>query len=288
MGKSTAFTNPENPGDKMENITTWISDNAADWAIQIGMAIAIFVIGKKIARTVSNLIETGMRRSGTDELLVDFIGNISYAILVVAVVLAAIDSLGVNVTSLMAIMGAAGLAIGLALKDSLSNFAAGVMIIIFRPFSAGDYITAGGTSGSVDEIGLFATVMHTPDNQRIIVPNNAIISGNIVNTSALPTRRLDLVFGIGYDDNIGQARDIIMEIMGADERILKEPEAAVAVAELADSSVNLNVRPWVNSGDYWALRADLLEGIKVRFDEAGISIPYPQQDVHMHEVKAVA
>ena len=272
----------------MENITTWISDNASDWAIQIGIAIAIFIIGKKIARTVSNLIEAGMRRSNTDELLVDFIGNISYGILVVAVVLAAIDSLGVNVTSLMAIVGAAGLAIGLALKDSLSNFAAGVMIIIFRPFASGDFITAGGTSGVVDEIGLFATQMHTGDNQRIIVPNNAIISGNIVNTSALPTRRLDLVFGIGYNDNIGKARDIIMEIMNADERIFKDPPAAVAVGELADSSVNLNVRPWLDSGDYWAVRADLLEGIKVKFDEVGISIPYPQQDVHMHEVKSVA
>ena len=272
----------------MENITTWISDNAADWGIQIGIAIAIFLIGKKIARTVSNLIEAGMRRSKTDELLVDFIGNISYGILVVAVVLAAVDSLGVNVTSLMAIVGAAGLAIGLALKDSLSNFAAGVMIIIFRPFAAGDFITAGGTSGVVDEIGLFATLMHTGDNQRIIVPNNAIISSNIINTSALPTRRLDLVFGIGYNDNIGNARDIIMGIMDADERILKDPPAAVVVGELADSSVNLNVRPWLNSGDYWAVRADLLEGIKVKFDEVGISIPFPQQDVHMHEVKSVA
>jgi small conductance mechanosensitive channel len=272
----------------MENITSWISENAADWAIQIGIAIAIFVIGKMIARKVSNLIEAGMRRSGTDELLVDFIGNISYAILVVAVILAAIDSLGVNVTSLMAVVAAAGLAIGLALKDSLSNFAAGVMIIIFRPFASGDFITAGGASGVVDEIGLFATQMHTGDNQRIIVPNNALISGNIINTSALPTRRIDLVFGIGYQDNIGQARDIMMEVMSADERILKDPAAAVAVAELADSSVNLNVRPWVNSADYWAVRADLLEGIKVRFDDAGISIPYPQQDVHMHEVKSVA
>ena len=172
----------------MESLTNWVSENAVDWAIQIGIAIAIFVIGKMIARKVSNLIKAGMHRSGTDQLLVDFVGNISYAILVVAVILAAIDSLGVNVTSLMAVVAAAGLAIGLALKDSLSNFAAGVMIIIFRPFGAGDFITAGGASGVVDEIGLFATQMHTGDNQRIIVANNAIISGNIINTSALPTR----------------------------------------------------------------------------------------------------
>jgi len=274
-------------GDIMENLSTWISENAATWALQIGIAIAIFVIGKIIARQISKLIQKAMQRAGSDPILVGFIGNVSYGLLLVAVVLAAIDSLGVNVTSLMAILGAAGLAIGLALKDSLSNFAAGVMIIIFRPFKIGDYITAGGTSGSVDEIGLFATMMHTPDNQRIIVPNSSIIGGNITNTSALPTRRVDLVFGIGYDDNIGQARDIIMSVIEADERILADPAPAIAVAELADSSVNLNVRPWVESADYWAVRADLIETIKVKFDEAGISIPYPQQDVHMHEVKAV-
>ncbi|MCP4472883.1 MAG: mechanosensitive ion channel [Gammaproteobacteria bacterium] len=270
----------------MENLGTWISENAATWGVQIGIAIAIFVVGKIIARQISKLIQKGMQRAGSDPILVSFIGNVSYVILLVAVVLAAIDSLGVNVTSLMAILGAAGLAIGLALKDSLSNFAAGVMIIIFRPFKIGDYITAGGTAGVVDEIGLFATLMHTPDNQRIIVPNSSIIGGNITNTSALPTRRIDLVFGIGYDDNIGQARDIIMSVIEADERILADPAPTVAVAELADSSVNLNVRPWVESADYWTVRPDLLETIKVRFDEAGITIPYPQQDVYMHEVKA--
>lgn len=270
----------------MENITSWISENAADWGIRIAIAIVIFYVGKIIARMISGIIQKAMRKSGTDEMLVGFVGSISYALLLAAVVLAAVDSLGVNVTSLMAILAAAGLAVGLALKDSLGNFAAGVMIIIFRPFRIGDYITAGGTAGSVDEIGLFATLLHTPDNQRVIVPNSSIIGGNIINTSALPTRRVDLVFGIAYDDNIGQARDIIMAIMSADERILKDPEAAVAVGELGDSSVNLNVRPWVNSGDYWAVRADLLEGIKIKFDEAGISIPFPQQDVYMHEVRS--
>jgi small conductance mechanosensitive channel len=272
----------------MENLTTLISENAFEWGVKIALAIVIFYVGKIIARVVRSLIKQGMRRAKADELLVDFIGNISYAILLVAVVLAAVDSLGVNVTSLMAIVGAAGLAIGLAMKDSLSNFAAGVMMIIFRPFKTGDFITAGGTSGVVDQIDLFATIMHTPDNQRIIVPNSAIMGSTITNTSALPTRRLDLVFGIGYDDNIGQARDIIMGVLTADERVLEDPAPAVAVGELGDSSVNLNVRPWVKSEDYWGLRADLLEGIKVKFDEAGISIPYPQQDVYMHEVKAAS
>ena len=269
----------------MENITTWVSEHGIDWGIKIVIAIAIFIIGKMIARMVANLAKKALQRAGTDAMLVNFLGSIIYSVLIVAVLLAAVDSLGVNVTSLMAILGAAGLAVGLALKDSLSNFAAGVMIIIFRPFKIGDFITAGGCSGVVDEIGLFATLMHTGDNQRIIVPNSGILGGNITNTSALPTRRIDLVIGIGYDDNIGKAREIIMGILDTDERVLKDPAAAVAVSELGDSSVNLNVRPWVNSGDYWPVRADLLEGIKTKLDKAGISIPYPQQDVHMHEVK---
>ena len=271
----------------MENLSTWISANGVDWGIKIAVAIAIFFVGKIVARMLGNLLERALRKGGTDEMLIKFLGNITYGVLLVAVVLAAIDTLGVNVTSLMAILGAAGLAVGLALKDSLGNFAAGVMIIIFRPFKIGDYISAGGAAGTVDEIGLFATLMHTPDNQRVIVPNSSIIGGNITNTSALPTRRVDLVFGIGYDDNIGQARDIIMGVIEADARILDDPAPAVAVGELADSSVNLNVRPWVKAEDYWPVRADLLETIKVKFDEAGISIPFPQQDVYMHEVKAV-
>ncbi|MFT5658641.1 MAG: small conductance mechanosensitive channel [Gammaproteobacteria bacterium] len=270
----------------MENVTTWISTHGVDWGIKIILAIAIFIIGKMVARMLSNLVRKALSRSKTDSMLVDFLGSITYGVLLLAVVLAAVDSLGVNVTSLLAILGAAGLAVGLALKDSLSNFAAGVMIIIFRPFKLGDFITAGGASGVVDEIGLFATLMHTGDNQRIIVPNSSILGGNITNTSAMPTRRIDLVIGIGYDDNIGQARDIIMTILQANELILKDPAPGVAVGELGDSSVNINVRPWVNSADYWGVRSELLEDIKVKFDEAGISIPFPQQDVHMHEVKA--
>ncbi len=270
----------------MENVSNWVLNHGIDWGIKIAIAIAIFIIGKFIARMVSNLTRKALQRAKTDDMLIGFLCNILYTVLLIAVLLAAVDSLGVNVTSLMAILGAAGLAVGLALKDSLSNFAAGVMIIIFRPFNIGDFINAGGASGVVDEIGIFSTLMHSGDNTRIIVPNSAILASNIVNTSALPTRRIDLVIGIGYDDNIGQARDIIMAILQTDERILEEPAPGVAVAELGDSSINLNVRPWVNSGDYWTVRPDLLEAIKTKLDEAGISIPYPQRDVHMHEVKA--
>ncbi|MFT5549135.1 MAG: small conductance mechanosensitive channel [Candidatus Azotimanducaceae bacterium] len=272
-------------GQKMDSLTNWVSNNGVEWGIKVSIAIAIFIVGKIIARILSNLLKKVLNKSGTDSMLVNFLGSISYGVLIIAVVLAAVDSLGVNVTSLMAVLGAASLAVGLALKDSLSNFAAGVMIIIFRPFKIGDFVTAGGAAGVIDEIGLFATLMHTGDNQRIIIPNSAILSGNITNTSALPTRRIDLVIGIGYDDNIGQARDIIMAILTSNDLILKAPPPAVSVAELGDSSINLNVRPWVNSADYWGVRAELLEGIKGKLDEAGISIPYPQQEIHVHEVK---
>jgi len=270
----------------MENVINWISEHGVDWAIQIGIAIAIFIVGKYLARILSNILEKAMRRSRMSDLLVSFLGNIAYGMLLVAVVIAAVDSLGVNVTSFMAILGAAGLAVGLALKDSLGNFAAGVMIIIFRPFQIGDYITAGGTEGTVDEIGLFATLMHTGDNQRIIVPNSSIIGDNIINATTLPTRRIDLVIGISYDDNIGQAKDILKSILDADERVLDDPAPVIRVGELGDSSVNLQVRPWVRTEDYWPARTELLEVIKVKLDDAGISIPFPQRDVHLHEVKA--
>jgi len=258
------------------------------WIIKIALAIAIFYVGRMVAKWLVQVMEKVLRKSAMDDMLVDFIGNIVYALLLVFVVLAALDQLGVNTTSALAVLGAAGLAIGLALQSSLSNFAAGVMLIMFRPFKTGDFIEAGGVSGVVETIAVFSTTMRTGDNKEVIVPNGQIYGGTIVNYSTRDTRRIDLVFGIGYDDNIKQAKDIITEVMARDERILKDPAAAVAVAELADNSVNLNVRPWVANGDYWGVRADLLENVKIAFDEAGISIPYPQRDVHLHEVKASA
>lgn len=264
--------------------SAWIQEYAIPWAIKIGLALVIFIVGKWIARAIANGLGKGMRRAKMDDMLVAFLSNIAYGVLLVAVVLAAVGQLGVETTSLLAIFGAAGLAVGLALKDSLSNFAAGVMMLIFRPFRIGDFIEAGGVSGVVDEIQLFCTLMHTGDNRRIIVPNSAIFSGTIVNVSALENRRIDLVIGIGYDDNIGKARDVIAAVIAADERVLSDPEPGIAVGELADSSVNLNVRPWVKSGDYWPVRADLLENIKVALDANGISIPYPQVDQHVHVV----
>jgi small conductance mechanosensitive channel len=256
------------------------------WAIRIGVALAIFIVGRWIARWLTNMVRKVMTKSSMDEMLINFLGNIVYMVLLLAVVMAALDHLGIQTTSLLAVFGAAGLAVGLALKDSLSNFSSGVMIILFRPFKVGDFIEAGGATGVVEEVRIFATIMKTGDNREIIVPNSQIYSGTIINYSAKATRRIDLVFGIGYGDDIAKAKQIMDDIMKQDERILADPAPAVAVGELADSSVNFNVRPWVNSGDYWPVRADLLEKIKLAFDANGISIPYPQQDVHMHEVSS--
>ena len=254
------------------------------WAIRIGVALAIFIVGRWIARWLTNMVRKVMTKSSMDEMLINFLGNIVYMILLLAVVMAALDHLGIQTTSLLAVFGAAGLAIGLALKDSLSNFSSGVMIILFRPFKVGDFVEAGGATGVIEEVRIFATIMKTGDNREIIVPNSQIYSGTIVNYSAKATRRIDLVFGIGYDDDIAKAKQFMDDIMKQDDRILSDPAPAVAVGELADSSVNFNVRPWVNSADYWPVRADLLEKIKLAFDANGISIPYPQQDVYMHEV----
>ncbi len=256
------------------------------WAINLTLALVIFVIGRWIARAVTRALGRLMKRAGLDESLVDFLGNLIYAALLVVVIIAALDRLGVDTTSVLAIFATAGLAIGLALKDSLSNLAAGVMLVLFKPFKLGDFVEAGGVSGVVESIRIFSTLLKTPDNREIIVPNGQIYGGTIVNYSARDTRRIDLVFGIGYDDDIRQAKALIEQIMAADERILDDPAPAVMVAELADSSVNLAVRPWVRSEHYWAVRADLLERVKLAFDEAGISIPYPQTDVHLHKVRA--
>lgn len=253
------------------------------WTLRILVAAAIFFIGKWLAARVTQLARGVMERGGMDVMLSDFLANILYAVLLAVVAIAALDHLGVQTTSLLAVLGAAGLAVGLALKDSLANFSSGVMLIIFRPFKVGDFIEAAGVSGVVEKVSIFNTVLRSGDNREIIVPNGQIYGGTIVNVSARDTRRIDLVVGIGYDDDIRKARGLLQEILGADERILKDPAPAVSVAELADSSVNLNVRPWVATGDYWGVRSDLLETIKTRFDAEGISIPFPQRDVHLYQ-----
>jgi small conductance mechanosensitive channel len=262
-------------------INQLMSTYVIPWGINIALAIAIFIAGRIITKLLVKLLRKVLHKTGMDEILVNFVSSIVNTALLLFVIIAALDKLGVDTTSLIALLGAAGLAIGLALQNSLQNFASGVMLIIFRPFKAGDMIEAGGTAGVVESISIFNTVLRTGDNREVIVPNGSIYNGTIINYSARETRRIDLVFGIGYGDDIKQAKEIMQGILASDERIHKEPEPLVAVAELADSSVNFNVRPWVDTGDYWAVRFDLTERIKLAFDENGISIPYPQMDLHI-------
>jgi small conductance mechanosensitive channel len=253
------------------------------WSINIVMALIIYVIGRIIVKILVNLFGKVMARSKYDDMLVDFVKAILNSILMLFVIVASLDRLGVDTTSLVAILGAAGLAIGLSLQGSLQNFAAGVMLLVFRPFKSGDFVEAGGTAGVVKSISIFTTIMTTPDNKEIIVPNGSIYSGNITNYSAKPTRRVDMVVGISYDSDLRKAKAILNEMVAADERILKDPEPKVAVSELADSSVNFIVRPWVESSDFWAVKWDFTEAVKLRFDQEGIIIPYPQMDVHLHK-----
>jgi len=253
------------------------------WSIRIVTALLIFVIGRWLARLLVKMARRLMQKSQVDAMLIDFIANIAYALLLVIVVLSALDQLGVKTTSALAILGAAGLAVGLSLQNSLSNFASGVMLIVFRPFKTGDYVEAGGTSGIVEAISLFTTRMRTGDNREVIVPNGQIYSGTITNYSARDTRRIDMLFSIGYEDDIKLAKTLIESALGQESRILADPAPAIMVMELGASSVDLAVRPWVNSAEYWLVRSDLLESIKAAFDANGISIPYPQQDIHIKD-----
>lgn len=279
------LTNP----DEALNPDTYIQylKIGKDWLVTHGpgiiVALVILVIGRWLAMWFATIGRKAMNRGGVEETLARFLAKLIYYALLAAVVIAAADQVGINTTSFLAIMGAAGLAVGLALKDSLANFASGVMLILFRPFKVGDAVTAGGVTGKVQQIDIFSTIILTPDNQRFIIPNSGITSGVITNINAEPTRRIDLVIGIGYDDDIQLAKDTITELVRADDRILEDPAPAIAVAELGASSVDIIVRPWVKTDNYWNVRLDLTEKIKLTFDEKGISFPYPQQDVHMYQ-----
>ena len=265
------------------DIGNLISTYIVPWAINIFFALVIFIVGRWVIRILIKLLRKALGRAKMDDILINFVASMASALLLLFIIIAALNQLGVNTTSLIALLGAAGLAIGLALQNSLQNFASGVMLIIFRPFKTGDFVEAGGTSGVVEHISIFTTIMRTGDNREVIVPNRAIYNGTITNYSARETRRIDMVFGIGYDDDIKKAKEILQQLLDADERVLKDPAPLIAVGELADSSVNFNVRPWVKSGDYWAVKFDFTEQVKLTFDAQGISIPYPQMDVHMEK-----
>jgi len=245
------------------------------------VAALIILFGYWIAKSVSNKVSKGMEDKKVDATVSRFIGKLLFSILFILVVLAALSQIGIQVTSFIAILGAAGLAVGLALQGSLSNFASGVLLVLFRPIKAGDFVEAGGVAGSVKEISIFSTVLGTGDNKVVIVPNSSVMSGPITNYSTMPTRRVDMVVGISYDADIRLAKQILEQLANEDERVLKDPAVTIAVAELADSSVNLVFRPWVNSGDFWPVKFSMTERIKLAFDEAGIGIPYPQMDIHM-------
>jgi small conductance mechanosensitive channel len=258
------------------------------WGWRIVAALLIFFIGRWVAKLVRNGVKGVMTRRGLDQMLVGFLGAILYSILLVAVIIAAVGQLGIQTTPLVAVLGAAGLAIGLALQSSLGNFASGVMLVLFRPFTKGDYVEAGGTSGTVDEVGIFTTVLNTPDNRRVIVPNGQITNDTITNYSAHATRRIDLIIGVSYDDDLRVARETLDRTIRAHDKVLDDPEPIVWVMELGDSSVNFAVRPWVQAADYWQVRNELLEQLKVALEDAGCSIPFPQRDVHVYRTEADA
>jgi small conductance mechanosensitive channel len=263
---------------------TNLAEVAINAGINLVIALAIFIIGKWLAKRVQNTFKRLLRKREVDDVLVDFLGTIVFVLILVAAVVAAFDQLGIPATSFMAIIGAAGLAIGLALKDSLSNFAAGVMLVLFRPFAKGDFIDAGGITGTVDEISLVSTLLTTPDNKLITVPNAMIYSSAITNFSAKETRRIDMVFGVGYDDDLKVVAGVLEKVCSEHPKVLEEPATGVFISNLGDSSVDFSVRPWVKGEDYWGVRAEILKSAKLELEAAGCNIPYPQTDVHLHQV----
>jgi small conductance mechanosensitive channel len=267
-------------------IWTMVQTTGVDLGINLVTAIVIFFVGKWIVNLVVKGMLKAMQKGDMDITLRRFVANLARMLLMLFVIIAAIHQLGIQTASLIALLGAAGLAVGLALQGSLSNFAAGVLIVLFRPYKVGDWIEGGGVSGAVEEVQILTTVLKTGDNKRVIIPNSQIMGTTITNYSANETRRVDLVVGVSYSDDLDKVRKELEGLVAADERILKDPAVTIAVSELADSSVNFVLRPWVNTADYWGVYFDLTEAIKKRFDEVGISIPFPQRDVHIHNVPA--
>ena len=264
-------------------LTNTLATLVADWGLNVVGAIAVLLIGRMAAGWARKLTRASLARGGVDETLIPFVSRLTYTGVMLFVAIAVVGMFGVPTASFVAVLGAAGLAVGLAFQGTISNFASGVMLLIFRPVSVGDFVDIGGTTGKVGEIRIFATVLNTPDNVRIIVPNSSVFGQTIKNYSSNATRRVDLVMGVSYDDDLSVVVRTIEEVIAADGRILAEPEPVVAVAELADSSVNLVVRPWCNADEYWQVRWDLIRTLKERLEAAGCTIPYPQRDVHVHQ-----
>ena len=277
---------------KLDGIVTsgqkFLDDRGPEFAAKLLAGVVILFVGLWLSKAAAAILSRVLLGMKIDETLTKFLCRVAYAMIVALVAIAALGAIGVDTTAMAAVFAAAGLAVGLALQDSLSNFASGVMIILFRPFAAGDFIEAGGATGIVEEIHIFHTMMRTPDNVQLLVPNGKITGGNISNYSRKETRRIDLVVGCGYGDNLQTVKQFLSELVQNDLRILPEPAPIVAVHELAENSVNFVVRPWVANADYWSVRWDLTEAIKTGFDEHGFQIPFPQRDLHLYHADELA
>jgi small conductance mechanosensitive channel len=264
------------------NLWNQLSELLSSFGISLFIALSILIIGRQVVKILIKVISTALERSNTEDTVRIFVTNLLNTLLMIVVFIAAINQLGIQTTSIIAVLGAAGLAIGLALQGSLSNFAAGILIVIYRPYKVGDYIQADNHLGTVNDIQIFSTVLKTPDNKLVVVPNGSIMNGSIVNFSNQDKRRVDIIASCSYEDDIDKVKSVLADILSKDDRILNEPKPRIAVSELADSSVNFIVRPWVKNSDYLDVYYSLLEEIKKRFDQEGIAIPYPQTDVHIH------
>jgi small conductance mechanosensitive channel len=260
-----------------------LTDMMAEWGLSVLGAIAVLVIGIWIAKRIRATLRSSLEKAGLDPVLVQFTSSLIYWGLLAFVVVAVLGIFGVPTASFVVVLGAAGLAVGLALQGTLSNFASGVMLLIFRPFTVGHWVEVGGVAGSVREIGIFSTILFSGDNVRVVVPNSQIYGQVMKNFTANDTRRIDLIMGVSYDDDLQVAQDTILGVLRSDERVLADPAPTVAVSELGDSSVDFVVRPWCNTGDYWSLRWNLTRRLKEELEAAGCSIPYPQRDVHLHQ-----
>jgi len=267
--------------DQVSQMWTQVQDLVAVWGLKVIAALAIFIIGRWIAIMVRRGVRSMMEKSGADPIIIGFVASIAYIALLAFVVIAALGQLGIQTTSFIAILGAAGLAVGLALQGSLANFAAGFLMIIFRPFKVGDFIEGAGVAGVVEAIQIFTTTLRTGDNKTIIIPNAKLAGDNITNYSAKETRRVDMTVGVAYDADLSKVKNVLTDIISNESRIHADPAPQVAVAELADSSVNFVVRVWTDTADYWGVKFDITETIKNRFDEEGIGIPFPQRDIHI-------
>ena len=270
-------------GADVNKIIEFFRTDGLEFGIDVLIALLIFFVGRIIIGLVVRAMSAAMQKNGVDKTLETFISNLVRTVLLIVVIIAAIGQVGIQTTSFIAVFGAAGLAVGLALQGSLSNFASGILIVLFRPYKVGDFVEAAGISGSVEQVQILTTIFKTGDNKQVIVPNSQIMNSIITNYSANDTRRVDMVIGVSYDDDIDKVRATLADIIAADPRVLAEPAPLIAVSELADSSVNFIVRPWCATSDYWDLQRDLTETIKKRFDKEGISFPFPQRDVHLYK-----